>query len=367
MEGTAKKRKKSKGIIVFILILSITATSGVSAAASAKDRRMLIPMGNTVGIKIESDGVLVVGLSEADDVHLNQPPAAAAGIRIGDIITQLNAIKIETLEDFKIALASVTDQQVTIRVVRNGKDLQFTLTPVMNQQGKAELGVWLRDGIIGIGTVTFYDQRDQIFGALGHSVNDIDTGVILPLKNGSIMKSSILSVVKGTNGTPGELRGTFDLLNSIGTVFANTPKGIFGSIDQTDSFSLKEAIPAAKRDEIKIGKATILSNIRGNEVEEYDIEIVRIYPPGENGVRDMMINVTDQKLQELTGGIVQGMSGSPNIQEGRLIGAVTHVLVNDPCRGYAISIENMLNAALIDSAAFSCCSETLQNDHTKYF
>jgi stage IV sporulation protein B len=354
MEGTVRKKKFCKAVIVFSLVISIISASGasnVNAVFSSKGGHLLVPMGNTVGIKLKSDGVLVVGLSQVEGGTFGPTPAASAGIRAGDIITQLNAKKIESVEDFRSAVKSLGEKPATVRVRRNGKDHQMTVVPVRNKNGESELGVWLRDGIVGIGTVTFYDADKKIFGALGHSVNDIDTGIVLPLKSGSIMKSNIVSVIKGANGSPGELRGSFDLLSSIGRLYANTPKGIFGTLEQSKGMALREAIPAAKRNEIKTGKATILSNISGDSVEEFEIEISRIYPPGENGVRDMMITVTDENLIDRTGGIVQGMSGSPIIQNGKLVGAVTHVLVNDPCRGYAIAIENMIEAAFTRNAA----------------
>jgi stage IV sporulation protein B len=362
MEGTVRKRKYAAAILILSIVISIMmagSTVNANAAFLKKGEHMLVPMGNTVGIKLESDGVLVVGLSEVEGENEKTAPAASAGIRVGDIITRLNTKKVESVEDFRSAVISLSGKPLTVRVLRNGKEYQFTLTPAFNKEGEAELGVWLRDGIVGIGTVTFYDAEKEIFGALGHSVNDIDTGIILPLKSGSIMKSNIVSVVKGTSGSPGELRGTFDLLSSIGSLYANTPKGIFGTLEKSKEMPLRQAIPAAKRSEIKTGKATILSNISGDSVEEFEIEISRIYPQGENGVRDMMITVTDEKLMNRTGGIVQGMSGSPIIQNGRLVGAVTHVFVNDPCKGYAIAIENMINAALTKNAALIILTATI--------
>ncbi len=362
MEGNFLKRSfKYFTIIVLIVLFSyIPVIPGINmpvaavefsdienlAAATAKSDKeyFLIPMGNTVGIKMESDGVIVVGLSDVNSGETTAAPAAKAGIRAGDIITQLNSKKIRSVDDFRDAIEKYAEKEITVRVLRGGKERQFSLEPIVNQSGKPELGIWLRDGIIGIGTITYYDPENETFGALGHSVSDIDTGIMLPLRSGCIMKSNILSVKKGTAGKPGELKGNFDLLYSIGKLHANTNYGIFGTFDKTVKFNQRQPVPVAKHSEIKTGDATILSNISGTAVEEYKIEISRIYPPNEASSRDMMITVKDERLIEATGGIVQGMSGSPIIQCGKLIGAVTHVLINDPTRGYGISVENMLGA-----------------------
>lgn len=345
MEGTSKKRSiRILAVIVLITLFSNLPIIPFSAAAQSCDDHLLIPMGNTVGIKMESEGVIVIGLSEVNNGELTSAPAARAGIRAGDIITQLNSKKIRSVEDFREAVDKNGKKELTVRVIRDGKQRQLTLLPAVNEKGKPELGIWLRDGIVGIGTITFLDPENGTFGALGHSVNDIDTGIMLPLRSGSIMSSSILSVKKGSAGKPGELQGNFDLLSSIGNLHANTNCGIFGTFEKAAKLNPRQPIPAGKRSELKTGEATILSNINGTSVEEYEIEISRIYPNGSAGTRDIMITVSDPDLLEATGGIVQGMSGSPIIQNGKLVGAVTHVLINDPTRGYGISIENMLEA-----------------------
>lgn len=360
MEGNLKKRCiKFFSVIVLIVLFSyIPFVPGIympGEAAGVSDLEImpvsamkydkayyLIPMGNTVGIKMESDGVIVVGLADVNNGGSAVAPAARAGIRTGDIITRLNSKKIRSVEDFREAIDKYAEKEITVRVLRDGREQQFSVEPVINKSGKPELGLWLRDGIIGIGTITYYDPKNDTFGALGHSVCDIDTGVMLPLRSGSIMKSSITSVKKGAAGKPGELKGNFDLLCSIGELHANTNCGIFGTLDKAARPREIQPIPVAKRSEIKAGEAVILSNINGTSVEEYKIEISRIYPRNEANTRDMMITVRDERLIEATGGIVQGMSGSPIIQDGKLVGAVTHVLINDPTRGYGISMENML-------------------------
>lgn len=344
MEGTARKSIFRRTFILLLLLTVMSGTLPAAVAVSSKDDCLLIPMGNTVGIKMECDGVIVVGINEVDNGKTKIAPGASAGIRIGDVITHLNSDRIQSVEDFRAAVNKFEEKEITVRVTRDGKEKQFTVSPVENTEGKPELGIWLRDGIVGIGTITYMDPESGAFGALGHSVSDIDTGIMLPMRSGTVMRSSILSVKKGSVGMPGELKGNFDLLCSIGKLYANTNCGIFGKLVKPSEIETRTPIPAAKRSEIKAGEATILSNISGTAVEEYEIEISRVYPQGEAGVKDMMITVKDERLLSTTGGIVQGMSGSPILQNGKLIGAVTHVLINDPTKGYGISIENMLNA-----------------------
>ena len=213
-----------------------------------------------------------------------------------------------------------------------------------NSQGVYQLGVWLRDSMAGIGTLTFADPETGLFGTLGHGINDVDTAVLMPLQSGSIMPASVPDVKRGASGQPGELHGQFDLTQDLGTLYANTSQGIFGQLKQAETVAGLEPVPVASREQVKTGKATILSNIRGDEVEEFEVEITHVYDQDE-GARSLMLQVTDPDLLEATGGIVQGMSGSPILQDGKLVGAVTHVLVNDPTRGYGIFIENMLDAA----------------------
>jgi stage IV sporulation protein B len=196
----------------------------------------------------------------------------------------------------------------------------------------------------GIGTMTFYDPESKIFGTLGHGINDIDTAMLMPLESGSIMPSSVSDVKKGLTGQPGELHGTFQVEKDLGQLYANTPGGVFGLLTDDSMISNQQLVPVAKGSEVKTGKATILSNVTGVKVEEFEVEIIKLFPNAQD-TRNLMLHVTDQRLLSATGGIVQGMSGSPILQDGKLIGAVTHVLLNDPTRGYGIFAENMVNLA----------------------
>ena len=225
-------------------------------------------------------------------------------------------------------------------VERDGKTAEYLLEPVQ-QDGAYVLGIKIRDSIAGIGTVTYYDSDSGEFGALGHGVCEAGTGKLLEMTAGEIVPSTVTSVEKGQRGCAGQLQGAFENETTLGTVEKNTSRGIFGTM--TAGQELGESCAVGEKDEVNTGAATIRSNVDGETVAEYDVEILKIYP--KESERNMLLRVTDEELLEQTGGIVQGMSGSPIIQDGKLVGAVTHVLVNDPTRGYGIFIENMLDAA----------------------
>lgn len=306
--------------------------------------RTVIPLGKAVGIKLFSDGVLVVGLSPVETEAGSSFPGRDCGLKAGDVITHINGGEVDTIEEVQALVAQSEDEPLTIQAVRGQRQLQLTAAAVENSQGVYQLGVWLRDSMAGIGTMTFYDPTSGVFGALGHGINDVDTAMLMPLESGSIMPASVSEVKKGTSGVPGELHGQFDLTRDLGTLYANTNLGIFGQMPKEMVGTAVAPVEVASRDQVKTGPATILSNIQGDEVEEFDIQITHLYPEGD-GTRSMMVEVTDPELLKSTGGIVQGMSGSPILQDGRLVGAVTHVLVNDPTRGYGILAENMLKQA----------------------
>ncbi len=322
------------------LSAAVSQTQPVTPAAP----KTVIPMGTAVGIKLFSDGVLVVGLSGVETEKGSVSPGKLSGLKAGDVITHINGSEVDTIEQVQKLLAEQGKEQLTIQAVRSNRNLQLTARAVENQQGVRQLGVWLRDSMAGIGTVTWYDPTTGAFAALGHGVNDTDTATLMPLESGSIMPASVSEVKKGLPGQPGELHGDFDLTKDLGTLSANTERGIFGRSEKLTVPTGAKPMEVAKKAEVKTGKAAILSNVRGEQVEEFDVELICV-DQASKGTRNMLVKVTDPELLELTGGIVQGMSGSPIIQDGRLVGAVTHVLVNDPTRGYGIFIENMLDAA----------------------
>lgn len=328
---------------VFFLVLLIISGTSTAALADSGEARMLIPVGRVVGIKMAMDGILVTGLPSVETAEGAISPSASAGVLPGDVILRVGSVSVTTASEFITAASELTGDPITLTVRRGEKVTQYTVTPARNTDGVLQLGLWLKDGVEGIGTVTFYDIETGCYGALGHGITDSDSGIIMPLSSGSVFSASVLGVKKGQCGTPGELCGCFDIAQVLGSISVNSPSGIFGTLGCAPEASL-DALPAATTDEISTGPATILANIQGGEVREYDIEITRVNK-GSKDERCLLVSVTDPDLLALTGGIVQGMSGSPIIQNGRIVGAVTHVLVNDPTKGYGITIEKMLSAA----------------------
>lgn len=313
----------------------------VACTAESERTKCLVPVGRTVGIKLFSKGVMVVALSEIDTENGGVWPAKDCGLEVGDIITEIDHAAVNSIEEVERRVQGANRGVMEIQALRKGRKMDVTAeaAPCL-ADGSYKLGAWLRDSMAGIGTVTYFDPESKIFAALGHGVNDVDTGLLIPVRSGGIMASSVTAVVRGEKAKPGQLHGTFDLSRDIGTLFANGTGGVFGRTD-TPVFD-GQAIPVAKKSEAHTGAAVIRCNVEGSKVEEYTVEILRIYPELGDTTRNLLIQVNDEKLLNLTGGIVQGMSGSPILQNGKLVGAVTHVLVNDPTRGYGIFAENML-------------------------
>ncbi len=319
---------------------------GPARAAEQTAVRQVIPMGRAVGIKLFSDGVMVVGFSEVATESGSSVPARDCGLKEGDIITHINSEEVDTIEEVQAVLQDLEGAQMSIRAVRGDQQVQMTAQAVQcSADGSYKLGAWIRDSMAGIGTLTFYDPDSGVFGALGHGINDVDTAQIMPLQSGSIMYAQVSDVKRGESGAPGELHGAFQVDRDMGDLYANTDSGVFGRLTDLSLTGGRTPVAVAGRREVTVGPAVILSNIAGEDVEEYQVEITRIYPSGGADTRNMMIKVTDPRLLAATGGIVQGMSGSPILQNGKLAGAVTHVLVNDPSQGYGILAENMLAAA----------------------
>jgi len=349
---TGQKTGRSfRGVLAACLLLGFLAGGAPMARAAGETvmtggaaGRRVIPVGRAVGIKIFSDGVLVVGFSQIPASGGNVTPAKSCGLREGDVITHINSTEVDTVEEVQEELKRIGGEEMSIRALRDGKTVQVTAQAVKcSTDGTYKLGAWLRDSMAGIGTVTYYDPSTGAFGALGHGVNDVDTAQLMPLESGGLLPATVADVKKGKRGEPGELHGAFDADKDMGTLIANTTSGIFG-FASGEELALREPVEVASKDQVKEGAAVIYSNVSGDQVREYQVEITKLYPAAQDG-RDMMIKVTDPALLEATGGIVQGMSGSPILQDGRLIGAVTHVLVSDPTQGYAILAERMLETA----------------------
>jgi len=321
-----------------------------STIAKENKNIMVYPGGQPIGVKLNTKGVLVVALSDIEGINGKTPsPAANAGVQIGDSIISINNVEINHAEDLSRAINKKKNLELTLRVQRknNPNLLEIKVKPTLNEDGKQKIGLWVRDSTAGVGTLTLYDDKTKKFAALGHPITDADTGTTLNVNNGVIISSNIISIKKGTRGSPGELRGLFIEENKIkGQIIKNTECGIFG--DGTKSLinsKFSKPMQIGKRDEIKVGKAEILTTINGSEPQLFQIEIQKLLPQNISGPKSMVIKITDSRLLEKTGGIVQGMSGSPIIQNNKIIGAVTHVLINKPDVGYGIYIEWMLKDA----------------------
>ena len=330
------------------LLLAAVLTLWPTVATAWASPAIVVPVGRAVGIKLFSDGVVVVGTSEIATDEGNVNPAKACGLKEGDIITHINSTEVDTIEEVSALLQELEGEAMSIRAIRDDKQVQFTAQAALcASDGAYKLGAWIRDSMAGIGTVTFYCPDTGAFGALGHGINDTDTALLMPLDSGSILPATVAGVEKGQAGDPGQLQGVFDTDSTLGLLHANTSGGVFGVM--ADSGWVEGTpVEAAARDEVEPGQASILCNVSGERVEEYGIEIVKVFPENPDDCRDYLIKITDQRLLDATGGIVQGMSGSPILQNGKIVGAVTHVMVDDPTSGYGIYVGRMLR---LDGAA----------------
>ena len=336
------ERKYKTKFSAFFVTAVILFAIGLQPARAAGPE-YLIPGGEAVGICVEADGVIIAEITGVDTAEGAVTPARDAGLKPGDVIIKIGTNDVKSGEDLLKALTNA-DDETTVQVRRGQEVKQMRIKPAVNQNGQKSIGVLARDKMAGVGTITFYDSESETFGALGHEICDADTQILFPLKEGNIMRTEITQCVKADGSTPGRLYGVFTLSDSIGEIEKNCVCGIYGELEDK-SVCTDKPLPVADAAEIKPGEAKILSTVDSGGVKEYDIEITRIYPDSDDETRNLMIKITDEDLIEKTGGIVQGMSGSPIIQDGKLIGAVTHVLVNDSSRGYGIFIENMLDAA----------------------
>lgn len=299
----------------------------------------VIPLGNAIGLKLYTEGVLIVGMSEIE----GKRPYEFSGIKEGDRIISINNKKIETTEDLIETVNSSKGKEVSIKYVRENSEEVTNITPVQTKQNEYKLGLWVRDAAAGVGTASFYIPSTGMFASLGHGITDIDTGDLITISNGELVSTNIVSIQKGEKGKPGEIKGSIEGSSKIGEVYKNTSFGIFGKVSNKNSLKVTESeMEILNRDEIKKGKAQIICELEDGKKEHYDIEIQRIYTANNKDNKSMLIKITDERLLERTGGIIQGMSGSPIIQNGKFVGAVTHVLVNDPTTGYGVFADMML-------------------------
>lgn len=325
-------------------------TSGNLAYTKASDI-MVYPGGQPVGIKLSTKGALVIALSDIETMNNKvQSPASLSGIQIGDSVLEINDVNIKSSEDIATLVNRSNGKDVNVTVSRKGEILNFKVSPVLSKNDdKYKIGLWVRDSTAGVGTLTFYDPKTKGFAALGHPITDVDTGDIMEVENGEVIASNIVSVRKGVKGNPGELRGIFiNEQQSLGIIKNNTECGIFGVGNEAlINKKFNKPMKVALKNEVKVGKAQILTTVEGNEPKLYDIVIERLLPQETPGSKSMIIKIIDPAFVEITGGIVQGMSGSPIIQNNKLVGAVTHVLINKPDTGYGIYMDWMLQDAEI--------------------
>lgn len=336
------KIMKDKLELKFLGLIPIKSVS----VSKVKDLE-LYPGGLNIGIKISTKGVLVVGHSDVESFEGKiESPAKAAGIELGDIITKVDGKEIENSRDLSKKISNLEKEKISIEYMRNGSN-NIKEVQLEKENNEYKLGLWVRDSTAGIGTLTFYDKNSNLFGALGHPITDGDTNRPFVIKEGNLLNSSVISIKKGEKGAPGELKGLFvNEKENIGNIDKNTEAGIFGTgSDKLINNTYNKPLKVAFRSEIKEGAAKIITTIDEEGPKEYDIEIIKLLPQEEPGAKSMVIKIVDQELLEKTGGIVQGMSGSPIIQDNKLIGAVTHVLINKPDVGYGIYIEWMLKDA----------------------
>lgn len=338
---------KKDNEILDVSLLGVVPIKSVSIKSVPKI--YVYPGGTPVGVRLNTKGVLVVALSDVDtDKGKVMSPSAEGGIQIGDTITKVNDKYINSSEELIREIDSNKENDLKITVERHDNISEKIVKPAKDKvNNRYKIGLWVRDSTSGVGTLTFYEDKSKKFAALGHPITDVDTGTMLRIKDGEIVESSIISVRRGEKGNPGELRGIFiNEDDNLGKVYKNTVCGIYGNGEKNlISSKYNKPMQIALKNEIKEGPAKILTTIDGTEPKMYDIRIEKLLSQDKPGPKSMIIKVTDPKLLEKTGGIVQGMSGSPIIQDNKLVGAVTHVLINRPDVGYGIYIEWMLKDA----------------------
>lgn len=297
-------------------------------------RTTVVPLGNTIGLKLYTSGVLVVGLTEVNGVK----PYENTGIEEGDLIVCVNGVDVETTEELTECVDNSNGKELEITYIKDGKECTTNMTATKTSSNEYKLGLWVRDGAAGVGTISYYEPSTGMFAALGHGIVDVDTEELVEISKGTVVTTNITEIIKGEEGSPGEIKGTIINGLEIGEIYENSAFGIYGRLKNLSSLNInnEEQYEVALRDEIKEGKAEIIINLEDGTRKNYGIEITKIYKNNNSDNKSMIIKVVDEKLLNLTGGIIQGMSGAPIVQDGKFVGAVTHVLVSDPTTGYAV-------------------------------
>ncbi len=338
-DGTVKNEKSTKkaGVKLF------NTFTVKSVNINYQEAEKIIPGGDAIGIKIYADGVEVLKTSPIETAYGKESsPCKNLSLKKGDVIKKVNGENTETITKFTKEIQKSKGSSITLSVKGENGLQDVTVNPVADRSGTYKIGLMVRDSMAGIGTLTYVKPSDNSFGALGHGIEDADTGLLFPMEKGSVEQAKIISVEKGRKGAPGQLHGMFSGYKESGELFKNTDIGVYGRVKEKN-YSTENALFPATISEIKEGKAKIISTIDETGKREFDIDIERIIFMNADTSKGMVIHITDPYLLNTTGGIVQGMSGSPIIQNGKLVGAVTHVFVNDPTRGYGIFVENMLS------------------------
>lgn len=314
--------------------------------ANVIETTKVVPLGNLVGLKLYTQGVLVVGLSEikGEDNKIYKP-YEESGIEQGDSITKINSNEVNSTQELLACVSKCKGKTINIEYVKDGNVLEAQITPVKTSENTYKLGIWVRDAEAGIGTITFLDKQTNTFAALGHGIQDIDTEELVEISSGEFVTADILNIEKGEKENPGRIEGSITDGVKIGEIYTNTDFGVYGKATNLNSLDIQniEEIEVASRSEIKVGKASIICNLENGKRQEYEVEIQKIYINNNENNKSMVVKITDEKLLEKTGGIIQGMSGSPIIQNGKLIGALTHVLVSDPSKGYGVFADLMVS------------------------
>ncbi len=309
-------------------------------SVSVIPKTYVVPLGNAIGLKLYTNGVLVVGMSEIN----GKKPYENTGIEEGDMIVNVDNVAINSTAELVKVVNKAGEKEIEVEYVRKGKTMQTSIIPVETENNVYKLGLWVRDAAAGVGTVSFYEPSSGMFAALGHGIQDVDTQELLTIAKGDFVTTRILSITKGTKGNPGKIQGSIDNQTTLGEIYKNTEFGIYGKLNNTAALNINasDAVEVAGRDEIQTGEAKIICTLEDNIKKEYKVEIEKIYKNNNENNKSMLIKITDKDLIEKTGGIIQGMSGSPIIQNGKLVGALTHVLVNNPEMGYGVFADIMV-------------------------
>ncbi len=339
VSSNSKNKLSDKGTNVKLNVSLLNNIALKNVNVDILPRTKVIPVGSVAGVKLYTNGVLVVGMSEieGEDKKIYKP-YKESGIKEGDTIISINQTQINSTDELIKEVNKSKGKDIKVKYVHDENTLECSIKPVKTGKEDYKIGLWVRDSAAGVGTVTFYNQSTNQFAALGHGILDIDTEKLINIASGEFVTTNILKIEKGEKGNPGRIQGTLEKQKEIGKINQNTGFGIYGQVEDISSLNIDKSkeMEVALRDEIKTGKAEILCSLENGKVDKYEIEIKKIYKDNNYDNKSMRIKITDKRLIDKTGGIIQGMSGSPIIQDGKLVGAVTHVIVNEPLEGFAV-------------------------------